>query len=111
MALYRFTAVTATGTKAAGEVEADSKTAVAEQLTGRGLIVIDIAAKHASREIELKFLQRVSADELAQFSRQLSTMITSGMSILRSLYVLEEQAPRRSSGWASQTSRRDSRSR
>jgi type IV pilus assembly protein PilC len=92
MALYRFTAVTATGTKAAGEVEADSKTAVAEQLTGRGLIVIDIAAKHASREIELKFLQRVSADELAQFSRQLSTMITSGMSILRSLYVLEEQA-------------------
>jgi type IV pilus assembly protein PilC len=33
----------------------------------------------------------VKASELAVFSRQLSTMISSGMSILRSLYVLEEQ--------------------
>lgn len=33
----------------------------------------------------------MKAGELAVFSRQLATMITSGMSILRSLYVLEEQ--------------------
>ncbi len=33
----------------------------------------------------------MKATELAIFSRQLSTMISSGMSILRSLYVLEEQ--------------------
>ena len=36
-------------------------------------------------------MKRVKANELAIFSRQLSTMISSGMSILRSLYVLEEQ--------------------
>src|SRR5437899_5641148 len=36
-------------------------------------------------------MKRVKATELAIFSRQLSTMITAGMSILRSLYVLEEQ--------------------
>ena len=33
----------------------------------------------------------MKATELAVFSRQLSTMISSGMSILRALYVLEEQ--------------------
>ena len=36
-------------------------------------------------------MKRVKANDLAVFSRQLSTMITSGMSILRALYVLEEQ--------------------
>ena len=41
--------------------------------------------------IELAFLKSVKAGDLAVFSRQLSTMINSGMSILRALYVLEEQ--------------------
>jgi type IV pilus assembly protein PilC len=79
------------GVKARGEVEADSKQAVSDQLKSRGLVVLDIADKHASRELELEFLKRVKASELAVFSRQLSTMISSGMSILRALYVLEEQ--------------------
>src|SRR6202023_1833751 len=79
------------GSKAGGEVEAESKQAVSDQLKQRGLIVLDIVDKHTSRQIELGFLKTVKANDLAIFSRQLSTMITSGMSILRSLYVLEEQ--------------------
>jgi type IV pilus assembly protein PilC len=79
------------GVKARGEVEADSKQAVSDQLKQRGLIVLEIADKHASREIELSFMKSVKAGELAVFSRQLSTMISAGMSILRALYVLEEQ--------------------
>jgi type IV pilus assembly protein PilC len=88
---YVFKAMDLTGAKAGGELEAASKQAVADQLKSRGLIVLDVADKHASREIELAFLKRVKPAELAVFSRQLSTMISSGMSILRSLYVLEEQ--------------------
>jgi type IV pilus assembly protein PilC len=79
------------GVKARGELEADSKQAVSDQLKQRGLIVLEIGDKHASREIELSFLKSVKANELAVFSRQLATMISSGMSILRALYVLEEQ--------------------
>jgi type IV pilus assembly protein PilC len=79
------------GGKSRGEVEADSKQAVSDQLKQRGLIVLDITDKHASREIELSFMKSVKANDLAIFSRQLSTMISSGMSILRALYVLEEQ--------------------
>jgi type IV pilus assembly protein PilC len=88
---YVFKAMDLAGVKAKGEVEADSKQAVSDQLRARGMIVLDIADKRASREIELEFLKSVKASELAVFSRQLATMITSGMSILRALYVLEEQ--------------------
>jgi type IV pilus assembly protein PilC len=88
---YVFKAMDLAGEKARGEVEADSKQAVSDQLKARGLIVLEIADKHSSREIELAFLKSVKAAELAVFSRQLSTMISSGMSILRALYVLEEQ--------------------
>jgi type IV pilus assembly protein PilC len=91
MTTYVFKAIDLAGVKARGELEAESKQAVSDQLKRRGLIVLDIADKSGSREIELGFLKRVKAGELAVFSRQLSTMINSGMSILRALYVLEEQ--------------------
>jgi type IV pilus assembly protein PilC len=91
MSTYVFKAIDLAGGKARGEVEADSKQAVSDQLKQRGLIVLDIADKHSSKEIEFAFLKSVKANDLAIFSRQLSTMISSGMSILRSLYVLEEQ--------------------
>jgi type IV pilus assembly protein PilC len=91
MSTYVFKAMDLAGVKAHGEVEAESKQAVSDQLKQRGLIVLDISTKGGSKEIELAFLKRVKAGELAVFSRQLSTMITSGMSILRALYVLEVQ--------------------
>jgi type IV pilus assembly protein PilC len=91
MSTFVFKAMDLAGVKAKGEIEADSKQAVSEQLRARGLIVLDIGDKYASREIELSFLKSVKASELAVFARQLATMISSGMSILRALYVLEEQ--------------------
>jgi type IV pilus assembly protein PilC len=80
-----------TGAKASGEVEADSKQVVADQLKQRGLIVLDIADKRASKEIELGFLNRIKPQDLTILTRQLATMVNSGMTILRALYVLEAQ--------------------
>ena len=91
MSTYVFKAIDLAGGKARGEVEAESKQAVSDQLKQRGLIVLDIADKHSSKNIELSFMKSVKPTELAIFARQLSTMISSGMSILRALYVLEEQ--------------------
>jgi type IV pilus assembly protein PilC len=91
MSTYVFKAMDLAGVKARGEIEADSREAVSNQLKSRGMIVLDIADKHGSREIELSFLKSVKASELAVFSRQLATMIAAGLSILRALYVLEEQ--------------------
>jgi type IV pilus assembly protein PilC len=91
MSTYVFKAMDLAGVKARGELEADSRQAVSDQLKQRELIVLEITEKHASREIEMPGQKRVNAGELAIFSRQLATMITSGMSILRALYVLEWQ--------------------
>ena len=91
MSTFVFKAVDLGGGKTGGELEAESKQAVSDQLKARGLIVLDISDKYRSREIEFAFMKRVKAAELAVFSRQLSTMVSSGMSILRSLYVLEAQ--------------------
>jgi type IV pilus assembly protein PilC len=91
MSTYVFKALDLSGGKARGEVEADSKQAVSDQLKQRGLIVLDIADKHSSKNIEIALFKSVKSTELAIFARQLSTMISSGMSILRALYVLEEQ--------------------
>ncbi|MFL5846965.1 MAG: type II secretion system F family protein [Solirubrobacteraceae bacterium] len=91
MSTYVFKAMDVAGLPAKGEVDADSKQHVAEQLRAKGLIVLDIADKHSSREISLDFMKKVKADDLTIMTRQLATMVSSGMSILRALYVLEAQ--------------------
>jgi type IV pilus assembly protein PilC len=91
MATFTFRAMDLAGVQAKGEVEAESKQAVAEQLKERGLVVLDIAHKYRSKELNIRIFDRVKAKDLAVASRQLATMVTSGMSILRALYVLETQ--------------------
>jgi type IV pilus assembly protein PilC len=91
MATYTFKAMDLAGVQAKGEVDADSKQAVAEQLKERGLVVVDIAHKYRSKELNIELFSRVNAKDLAVASRQLATMVTSGMSIMRALQVLETQ--------------------
>jgi type IV pilus assembly protein PilC len=91
MGTFVFKATDLAGLPAKGEVEAESKQDVANQLKERGLVVIDIAAKYRSKELNLEVFNRVNAKDLAVASRQLATMVSSGMSILRALQVLETQ--------------------
>jgi type IV pilus assembly protein PilC len=91
MATYVFKATDMAGVPARGEVDANSKQDVAEQLKERGLVVVDIANKYRSRELNIELFSRVKPADLAVATRQLSTMVSSGMTILRALYVLEAQ--------------------
>ncbi len=91
MSTFVWKAMDLQGAKATGEVEADSKQGVADQLKSRGLIVLDISDKHSSKEINIEFFNGVKAADLTIMTRQLSTMVSSGMTILKSLYVLESQ--------------------
>src|SRR6476659_9245869 len=91
MSTYVFKAMDLTGAKAVGEVEAESKQLVADQLKQRGLIVLDIADKHASKQLSIGFMNRVKPGDLTIMTRMLATMVNSGMTILRALYVLEAQ--------------------
>src|SRR5437588_3381200 len=92
MPTYVFKAMDLAGVPARGEVEAASKQAVADQLKQRGLIVLDIAGKYRSKELNIELFNRVKPNDLAIATRQLSTMVSSGMTILRALHVLETQS-------------------
>jgi type IV pilus assembly protein PilC len=92
MATYAFKALDLSGAPSKGEIEASDKQTVASQLRSRGLIVVDIE-EHApanAGDILARF-QKVKPDDLVIATRQLSTMVSSGMSLLRALYVIEEQ--------------------
>ncbi len=91
MSTFTFKAMDFAGAAMRGQVEAEAKQAVSDQLKGRGLIVLDVVEKHASRELNLTLFERVTLSDLAVSSRQLATMVSSGMTILRALFVLEEQ--------------------
>ena len=93
MGVFVFKALDLSGAQTRGEIEADTKQAVSSQLRAKGLIVLDIEEfKSADVGDFLGRFKRVKANELTIATRQLSTMISSGMSLLRALYVLEDQA-------------------
>src|SRR6476469_3220478 len=91
MSTFAYKALDPTGTTVQGEIEAEDKVAVASQLRSRGLIVVAIDEQGGgSGDIFVRF-KKVKPDELTIATRQFSTMVSSGMSMLRALYVLEEQ--------------------
>ncbi len=92
MTTFKFKAMDLAGVPAGGEVEAVSKQDVADQLRERGLVVIDIAHKYRSKELNLALVARVKPNDLAISTRQLATMVSSGMTLLKALFVLENQA-------------------
>jgi type IV pilus assembly protein PilC len=92
MATYAFKALDLSGASTKGEMEAGDKQAVAAQLRSKGLIVVDIEEQTPANAGDLLArFRRVKADDLVIATRQLSTMVNSGMSLLRSLYIIEEQ--------------------
>lgn len=77
-----------------GRVEGDSKAVVAEKLKAMGynpMSLEEVKTGGLNREISFGGAKRVKLKELAIFSRQFSTMVNSGLSLLRSLSILEEQ--------------------
>jgi type IV pilus assembly protein PilC len=90
---YAFRAIDVAGAPSRGELEAESKAQVTEQLRQRGLIVLDVSEKREAMRVDafLDRFQKVNMRDLAVFSRQFATLIGSGMPMLRSLYTLEDQ--------------------
>jgi type IV pilus assembly protein PilC len=93
MATYAYKALDLQGAPTKGEIDGDDKQAVAANLRAKGLIVLDIEERvpKSASDLFARF-KKVSAPELCVMTRQLSTMVSSGMSLLRALYVLEDQA-------------------
>ena len=86
--VYTFKATDLAGIPQKGEISGRSKQAVTDELRSRGLTVQDVVEK---KSFEIALPKRVKAKDLTVMTRQLSTMVSSGMTLLRAFYVLEEQ--------------------
>jgi type IV pilus assembly protein PilC len=92
MATYAFKAVDLSGIPQTGEIAGADKQAVSDELKSKGLKVMALEEKKNGLQMDLRLRpKRVKAGELTVMSRQLATMISSGMTLLRAFYVLEEQ--------------------
>ena len=90
-AVFTYKAVDGMGVPSKGELKGPSKDAVTEQLQAQGLKIMELREKKGALQADLKLFKRVKAAELTVMTRQLATMITSGMTLLRAFYVLEDQ--------------------
>jgi type IV pilus assembly protein PilC len=91
---FQYKAYDKSGKEVLGTVESlDEKYAVNE-LVSRGLTPVQINRSKTSQVQQINtFLNKVTEDQVTNFTRQLSTMITAGLPIAGALSLLEEQSP------------------
>jgi type IV pilus assembly protein PilC len=85
------------GRRTRGRVDAANEAAAAQLLRQQGVVPLSISESRAllRRQLSIPGLGGgVKLKDLAVFARQFATMTSSGMSLLRSLAVLEDQATR-----------------
>jgi type IV pilus assembly protein PilC len=91
---YHYNSIDSTGRKSKGTVEAANETAATHLLKQRGEVPLELTLSGQGLNMELKIPglgNRIKVKDLAVFARQFATMTASGMSLLRSLAILEEQ--------------------
>jgi type IV pilus assembly protein PilC len=94
-ATFQYKVKDKTGKLVEGSLEAENAQLVVSKLRSMGFTPIEIQQQGGTslqRELKIPGLSdRVKLKDVAVFSRQFATMINSGLSLLRSLYILAEQ--------------------
>jgi type IV pilus assembly protein PilC len=88
--LFTYTAATKEGKSVSGSVEASSKEALIETLHKQGLRPLVVKQGSTKKGFSLG-KPKVKLKDLVMFTRQLSTMISAGVPLTRSLSTLEQQ--------------------
>ncbi|MCH7541817.1 type II secretion system F family protein [Patescibacteria group bacterium] len=89
MPQFSYTVSDQKGKTIKGLIEASNEKSAANILHGRGFTIIDIES--AKKGIQLPYFGGVNIAALSQFTRQLATMISSGLPLADSLVVLSKQ--------------------
>ena len=91
---FTYEAIDATGVIRKGSIDSENADAAAQALAGQKLIPISVAGTGQGMQRDIKipgFEKRTSLKDLAVMSRQFASMTSSGLTLLRSLGILEEQ--------------------
>ena len=102
MPVYEFTALTNTGKKLKGVIDADSLTAARQKIRGQGNYPVEISETSAKIDatktplLSLQLGQRVKQQEIHIATRQLATLLGAGIPLVPALNGLIEQTGNRS---------------
>jgi type IV pilus assembly protein PilC len=90
---YAYTAINAAGIESIGEISARDVNGAQEALRARGLLPVELSERGAATEGGGLggMTKRVKPKALQIFSRQFATMIESGLNVVSSLSILEQQ--------------------
>lgn len=91
MAKYKYRVMNSDGEKINGSYEADSKEQVIDYISANGYYPLKVEEVIESKNIQVKFVQKVKLKDLAVFCRQFYTMLNAGVPILTCLEILSEQ--------------------
>ena len=96
MAIFKYKARNKNGEIQSGTLEASNEDFLISKLKEQGLLAIDIK-KHGAKQSKglsrnISLFDKIRTRDLVVFTRQFSTLISSGMSLIESLVVLEKQA-------------------
>ena len=94
MAVFRYSAKDNTGRMIAGVIEADSDAMVVDRLRDMGFFITNLERTIERTDIlqSLQGWMGIGLKDLAIFSRQFATMVNSGLSLVRTLTILEQQS-------------------
>ena len=101
---YAYTGRDTGGKVVKGKIEAPSESAVVGRLRTMGVSPIEISASTPGSGLQMElsvgglFDKKIGLKDLAVMSRQLATMVGSGLSLLRALTILAEQTENKALG-------------
>jgi type IV pilus assembly protein PilC len=107
---FDYEALAPSGKRTKGKVEATTDAAAVATLRAQGVMPLSLkeSGRGLSKELQIPGLTgRVTLKDLAIVARQFATMTSSGLSLLRSLAILEEQATKPKLATALRDVRRD----
>ena len=98
MGAFAYQAIDGNGKKTSGNIEASDLATASKNLRQRGLTVVKLSEGAGAASAggfslgQISIGSGVKSRDLTLFSRQFATMVGAGLTILRSLMILEEQA-------------------
>lgn len=92
MIIYNYTAKDESGTTRKGKIEAKTRVQAAQLLRDRKLVIISLRAGSGGNGLFGQFFNRVKGVEVVTFTRQLATMVGSGLPLSEALTILRSHS-------------------
>lgn len=88
---FLYTGMDANGIKQRGKIEANNEKEVIDFLRSTGLTPLQVKKIEKSQSELLGYFNKVKAGDLVLFTRQLSSMVMTGLTLIESLNILKQQ--------------------